>query len=93
VVKVVTLQEIEELPELTEETLARMKFNKGGRHVSSDPRKLISLRLTADVIERCQMLLPLGMRCALNAARQRQGGSGGFMPWRATLGPEAVARL
>ena len=44
--------EYEELPELTEEMLARAKINKGGRPVSPNPRKLISLRLPADVIER-----------------------------------------
>ncbi len=48
-----TLQanEYEELPELNEEMLARSKVNKGGRPVSANPRKLISLRLPADVIE------------------------------------------
>jgi uncharacterized protein (DUF4415 family) len=45
-------EEYEDLPELTEEMLARAKVNKGGRPVSSNPRKLISLRLPADVIER-----------------------------------------
>ena len=44
--------EYEDLPELTEEMLARAKVNKGGRPVSANPRKLISLRLPADVIER-----------------------------------------
>jgi uncharacterized protein (DUF4415 family) len=48
----VTPQEYQELPELTEEMLARAKVNKGGRPVSPNPRKLISLRLPADVIER-----------------------------------------
>ena len=45
-------QEYEELPELTEEMLTRARVNKGGRPVSPNPRKLISLRLPADVIER-----------------------------------------
>ena len=45
-------EEYEELPELTEEMLARAKINKGGRPLSSNPRRLISLRLPADVIER-----------------------------------------
>ena len=49
---VVRPQEYEELPELTEEMLARARVNKGGRPVSTNPRKLISLRLPADVIER-----------------------------------------
>ena len=44
--------EYEELPELTEDMLARASVNKGGRPVSPNPRKLISLRLPADVIER-----------------------------------------
>ena len=45
-------QEYEELPELTDDMLARAKVNKGGRPLSPNPRKLISLRLPADVIER-----------------------------------------
>ena len=44
--------EYKELPELTDEMLARAKINKGGRPYSPNPRKLISLRLPADVIER-----------------------------------------
>ena len=44
--------EYEDLPELTEEMLARAKVNKGGRPLSANPRKLISLRLPVDVIER-----------------------------------------
>jgi len=49
---VVKPEEYEYLPEITDEMLARAKVNKGGRPVSSNPRKLISLRLPADVIER-----------------------------------------
>lgn len=49
---VVKKDEYEELPDLTEEMLARAKVNKGGRPVSTNPRKLLSLRLPADVIER-----------------------------------------
>lgn len=45
-------EEYEELPELTEDMLARAKVNKGGRPLSPNPRKLISLRLPADVIDR-----------------------------------------
>ena len=48
----VKAEEYEELPELTEDMLARAKVNKGGRPLSPNPRKLISLRLPADVIER-----------------------------------------
>ena len=45
-------EEYEELPELAEEMLARAQVNKGGRPRVANPRKLISLRLPADVIER-----------------------------------------
>lgn len=45
-------EEYDELPELTTEMLARATVRKGGRPVSANPRKLISLRLPADVIER-----------------------------------------
>src|SRR5260221_11821942 len=45
-------KEYEELPELTDDMLVRAKVNKGGRPLSPNPRKLISLRLPADVIER-----------------------------------------
>ena len=45
-------EEYQELPELTDEMLARAKVNKGGRPLSANPRRLISLRLPADVIER-----------------------------------------
>ena len=44
--------EYEELPELTEEMLARARVNKGGRPLSPNPRKLLSLRLPTDVIDR-----------------------------------------
>ena len=44
--------EYDELPELTDDMLARAKMNKGGRPVSPNPRKLISLRLPDEVIER-----------------------------------------
>ena len=44
--------EYEELPELTEDMLARAKLKKGGRPLSASPRKSISLRLPPEVIER-----------------------------------------
>jgi len=44
--------EYRELPELTDEMLGRAVVNKGGRPRSTNPRRLISLRLPADVIER-----------------------------------------
>ncbi len=44
--------EFEELPELTDDMLARATVRKGGRPHSANPRKLISLRLPEDVIAR-----------------------------------------
>ena len=44
--------EYEELPELTEDLLARAKLKKGGRPLSASPRKSISLRLPPEVIDR-----------------------------------------
>jgi len=47
---VIQPEEYEELPELTEDMLARGTVNKGGRPRSENPRKLISIRLPEDVI-------------------------------------------
>lgn len=44
--------EYKELPELTDDILARAVVKKGGRPRSANPRQLISLRLPADVIAR-----------------------------------------
>jgi uncharacterized protein (DUF4415 family) len=49
---VIQPEEYEELPELTDDMLARGKVNKGGRPVSLNPKKLISIRLPEDVILR-----------------------------------------
>ena len=49
---VIAEDEYDELPELTEEMLARAKINRGGRPVSLSPRKQLTLRLPAEVIER-----------------------------------------
>ncbi|MGQ0656131.1 MAG: BrnA antitoxin family protein [Betaproteobacteria bacterium] len=49
---VIQRHEYEELPELTDDMLARGKVNKGGRPRSPNPRKLISIRLPEDVIRR-----------------------------------------
>jgi uncharacterized protein (DUF4415 family) len=49
---VVSSKEYEELPQLTTEMLSRAKLKKGGRPISANPRKLISIRLPTDVIER-----------------------------------------
>lgn len=45
-------REFRELPQLTSDMLARAKVRKGGRPRSPNPRKLISIRLPADVIAR-----------------------------------------
>jgi uncharacterized protein (DUF4415 family) len=49
---VIQPHEYDELPELTDELLAQAKINKGGRPRSANPKRLISLRLTEDVIQR-----------------------------------------
>lgn len=49
---VIQRREYDELPELTDEMLARGRINKGGRPRSANPRKLISIRLPEDVIAR-----------------------------------------
>jgi uncharacterized protein (DUF4415 family) len=42
----------DDLPELDEAMIARGQVRKGGRPISSNPRKLITIRLPADVIDR-----------------------------------------
>jgi len=49
---VIRPREYAELPELSPEMLARATVKKGGRPVSANPRKLITIRLPADVIAR-----------------------------------------
>ena len=49
---VIQPEEYEELPELTDDMLARGKVNRGGRPRSEDPKKLISIRLPETVIQR-----------------------------------------
>ena len=49
---VIQPEEYEELPELTDDMLARGKANKGGRPRSENPKKLISIRLPENVIQR-----------------------------------------
>lgn len=49
---VIAKEEYDELPELTDEMLARAKVSKGGRPVAVNPRKQLTLRLPVDVIER-----------------------------------------
>ena len=49
---VIKPSEYKELPELTDEMLARAVVKKGGRPRSANPRQLISLRLPAEVVKR-----------------------------------------
>ena len=49
---VIRRREYRELPELTDDMLARGQVNKGGRPRSPNPRKLISIRLPDEVIQR-----------------------------------------
>ena len=49
---VIKPDEYEDLPELTEEMLARGKVNRGGRPRSVNPKRLISIRLPEDVIQK-----------------------------------------
>lgn len=49
---VIQPEEYEELPELTDDMVARGRVDKGGRPRSENPRKLISIRLPEDVIQR-----------------------------------------
>lgn len=49
---VIKRHEYDELPELTEEMLSRAVVKKGGRPLSTNPRKLVTIRLPADVLAR-----------------------------------------
>ena len=49
---IVKKAEYVDLPELDEAMLARARVNRGGRPIATNPRKLLSIRLPADVIER-----------------------------------------
>ncbi len=49
---VVAKDEYDELPEADDAMLARAQVNRGGRPVAANPRKLLSIRLPADVIDR-----------------------------------------
>ena len=46
------VKEYAELPQLTDDMLERAVVKRGGRPVSSNPRKLITIRLPADVLAR-----------------------------------------
>ena len=49
---VIKRQEYDDAPELTDEMLSRMVVKKRGRPIAQNPRRLLTLRLPADVIER-----------------------------------------
>ena len=49
---VIQPEEYEELPELTDDMIARGRVNQGGRPRSENPKKLISIRLPEDVIQK-----------------------------------------
>ena len=49
---VIRPHEYKDLPALSDSALSRAVVNKGGRPRSANPRKLISIRLPVDVIER-----------------------------------------
>ncbi len=49
---VIQPDEYDELPELTDDMLQRGTVNKGGRPRSENPKKLISIRLPEDVIQK-----------------------------------------
>ena len=49
---VIQRSEYDELPEMTGEMLARAVLKKGGRPVSANPRKQVTIRLPADVLTR-----------------------------------------
>ena len=55
---VIKAREYTELPELTSEMIARSIIKKGGRPISANPRKLITIRLPADVIARWKSMGP-----------------------------------
>jgi uncharacterized protein (DUF4415 family) len=49
---VIQSHEYTDAPELTDEMLSRIVVKKRGRPLTANPRKLLSLRLPADVIDR-----------------------------------------
>lgn len=55
---VVNAAEYDDLPELDDAMLARATVNRGGRPISANPRKLLSIRLPADVIDRWKQTGP-----------------------------------
>lgn len=49
---VIKAKEYQELPELSDDMLARATIKKGGRPVSVNPRQQVTIRLPADVLAR-----------------------------------------
>ena len=49
---IVSPEEYDELPELSDEMLQRATLNKGGRPRVADPRRLVSIRLPESVLAR-----------------------------------------
>lgn len=49
---IITDEEYEELPELDDDMLARGIVKKAGRPIATNPKKLISLRLAPEIIEK-----------------------------------------
>ena len=49
---VVRAKEYRDLPELSDDMLSRATIKRGGRPVSANPRKQITIRLPADVLAR-----------------------------------------
>jgi len=69
--------EYRELPELTDEMLARAVVWKGGRPRSANPRQMISLRLPADVIARWRATGPGWQTRMAECLSQAAVGAGG----------------
>lgn len=67
---VIRPHEYEELPELSDDMLARGTVNKGGRPRSANPLKLISLRLPEEVIQRWRATGPGWQRAWPSAWRR-----------------------
>lgn len=49
---VIQPHEYDEIPELTDEMLERGTFKRAGRPIAADPRKQVTIRLRASVLER-----------------------------------------
>ncbi len=69
--------EYKELPELTDEMLARAVVRKGGRPRSANPRQLISLRVPADVVARWRATGPGWQTRMAECLSQAAVGTGG----------------